>query len=110
MADLLHPAVYQRQPDRLYTMPDYEVVHRELGRPHVTLRLRWEEYVLACRQTNTRPYSETQFRRHYHTYAKDQQVTIRLKHKPGYAMQVDWAGTKLLFFDEEASREAPLRS
>lgn len=105
VADLLHPAVYQRQPDRLYTMPDYEVVHRELGRPHVTLQLLWEEYVLSCRQANTRPYSETQFRRHYHRFAKDQQVTIRLKHKPGYAMQVDWAGTKLLFFDEEAGQE-----
>lgn len=105
LAGILHPDIYRRSPDRLYAMPDYEAVHRELARPHVTLQLLWEEYVLACRQAGQRAYSETQFRRYYHLFAKEHKVTIRLKHKPGYAMQVDWAGTRLIFFDEEACQD-----
>jgi transcriptional regulator len=31
-----------------FKMPDYEVVHRELQKPGVTLMLMWQEYVLKC--------------------------------------------------------------
>ena len=105
IAQMLHPGVYQPGWNKVYAMPDYADVHKELAKPHVTLKLLWEEYVLFCQQAATQPYSETQFRCYYHRYAKDQQVTLRLKHKPAYAMQIDWAGTKYVFYDEEVGGE-----
>ena len=42
-------------PDRhinetIYAIPDYEKVHKELGRTGVTLKLLWEEYQYKCRE------------------------------------------------------------
>ena len=82
-------------------MPDFDYVHAELAKPHVTLKLLWEEYVEKCRQGNERFYMETQFRRYYHLHAKVHKATIRLEHKPALSLEVDWAGTKIAFFDAE---------
>ena len=51
-------------------MPDFDYVHSELAKPHVTLKLLWEEYVEECRRNSERFYMETQFRRYYHKHAK----------------------------------------
>lgn len=61
----------------------------------------WEEYVETCILENKRYYRETQFRRYYHQFAKSKKCTIRLEHKPGLAVQVDWAGTRICYYDEE---------
>jgi len=67
-------------------------------------------YMEDCIVQNKQYYGETQFRRYYHQYAKKKKATIRLNHKPGLAMQVDWAGSKIGNYDEEFSelREAHL--
>lgn len=88
-------------PSGKFRMPDYEYVHRELAKPHVTLKLLWEEYVSTCRASNEMFYMETSFRNYYHKFAKIHKATIRLEHKPGYAMEVDWAGSKITFYDED---------
>lgn len=104
----LEPAM-ARQPgvganrDQSYTMPDYEWVHRELGKAHVTLVMLWEEYAEHCIADDKRYYGETQFRRYYHQYARQKKATIRLTHKPGLTMQVDWAGSRIGYYDEEFS-------
>ena len=87
--------------DTSYKMPDYEEVHTELAKPHVTLKLLWEEYVEQCQQEGVPYYMETQFRRYYHQFANVHKATIRLEHKPALSMEVDWAGTKIVYFDEE---------
>ena len=69
--------------DQSFVLPDYEYVHQELAKKHVTLTLLWEEYVDKCLQEGTRYYKETQFRRYYHEFAKTKKCTIRLEHKPG---------------------------
>lgn len=92
--------------DVTFTMPDYEYVHQELAKPHVTLKLLWEEYVEACQQNGERFYMETQFRQYYHKFARVHKATIRLEHKPALSMEVDWAGTKLGFFDTEMGKLA----
>jgi transposase len=111
----LEPAMARRpgvgaNRDQGYVMPDYEWVHQELGKAHVTLVMLWEEYVEDCIANNKQYYGETQFRRYYHQYAKKKKATIRLDHKPGLAMQVDWAGSKIGYYDEEFGelREASL--
>lgn len=87
--------------DQSYALPDYEYIHQELGKANVTLTLLWEEYVDQCLQEGTKYYKETQFRRYYHKFAKTQKCTIRLEHKPGMALQVDWAGSRIAYYDEE---------
>ena len=99
----LFPGSFEKQGrrDSSYTFPDYEYVHQELGKAHVTLTMLWEEYVETCILENKRYYRETQFRRYYHQFAKSKKCTIRLEHKPGLAVQVDWAGTRICYYDEE---------
>lgn len=92
--------------DVSYEMPDYDYVHAELGKEHVTLTLLWEEYVAECLATDKRYYGETQFRRYYHKHAGISKATIRLTHKPGLSVQVDWAGTRIAFYDEDVGEMA----
>ncbi|MDI9497452.1 MAG: IS21 family transposase [Bacillota bacterium] len=83
-------------------MPNYEEIHERLAGVHVTLKLLWEEYVAECQAEGRRFYQLTQFRRYYHEFAKSTKATLRLEHKPGMAMQVDWAGTRIPYGDPEA--------
>ena len=92
--------------DVTFKMPDYEYVHAELAKPNVTLKLLWEEYVDQCQVNGNRFYMETQFRRYYHKFARIHKATIRLEHKPALSMEVDWAGTKIGFFDTETGKMA----
>ena len=90
--------------DVTFKMPDYEYIHAELAKPNVTLKLLWEEYVDRCRVNGDRFYMETQFRRYYHKFARIHKATIRLEHKPALSMEIDWAGTKIGFFDSETEK------
>ena len=76
-------------------MTDYEWVHEELGKAHVTLVMLWEEYAERYIAANKRYYGETQFRSYYHQHAKQKKATIRLRLRPSLAMHVDWAGSKI---------------
>jgi hypothetical protein len=42
-------------------VPDFERVHRELGRPNVTLLLLWNEYADRCRASGGVPYQYSFF-------------------------------------------------
>jgi transposase len=90
--------------DVTFKMPDYEYVHAELAKPNVTLKLLWEEYVVQCRANGDRFYMETQFRQYYHKFARVHKATIRLEHKPALSMEVDWAGTKVGFFEADTGK------
>ncbi len=92
--------------DDTFKMPDFDTVHRELAKPNVTLKLFWEEYVEQCQASGDRFYMETQFRGYYHRFARVHNATIRLQHKPALSLEVDWAGTKVAFFDVEADKMA----
>ena len=76
-----------------YKMPDYEWVHREMQKSGVTLSLLWVEYCEQCRAAGELPYQSTQFNKHYVEYVHKTKATMHLDHKPGEALQVDWAGT-----------------
>lgn len=92
--------------DVAFKMPDFELVHRELAKPHVTLKLLWQEYVTECRKSVAHFYMETQFRQYYHKFARVHKATIRLEHKPALSLEVDWAGTKIAFYDAEIGKMA----
>jgi len=89
LAELLYPEKVKAKNTR---MPDYEKVHRELGKKGVTLTLLWDEYCGECRNSNEIPYSYSHFVLNYNKFAQSEKATMHLNHKPGEVMQVDWAG------------------
>lgn len=82
-----------------YTEPDYPHIHRELARPGVTLTLLWEEYCARCHESGQKPYMSTQFGERYRRWARITKATMRIQHKPGDVMQVDWAGDTIPIHD-----------
>lgn len=87
---LLFPNKYKNA--CLYVEPDYQYIHRELAKPGVTLTLLREEYRSKCYETGKTPYMSTQFGDKYRKWARATKATMRIQHKPGDAIQVDWAG------------------
>ncbi|WP_409969814.1 hypothetical protein RFF05_07900 [Bengtsoniella intestinalis] len=57
-----------------------------------TLTLLRSEYCVACHEAKTTPYMYIQFCEKYRRWARVTRATMRITHKPGEAMQVDWAG------------------
>lgn len=82
-----------------YLMPDFEHIHKELAKPGVTLTLLWTEYVHKCEACGKRLYMTTQFGDKYRAWAKITKATMRISHKPGDVMEVDWAGSTRSFQD-----------
>lgn len=68
--------------------PNWEDVHRELSKRGVTLTLLWQEY----RERHPDGYGYTQFREYYQRWNKAHTTSMRLPHKGGEAMEVDYAG------------------
>ena len=83
----------------LYVEPDYPYIHRELAKPGVTLTLLWEEYCRKCYESGRTPYMSTQFGDKYRKWARITKATMRIQHKPGDAIQVDWAGDTVPVYD-----------
>ena len=69
-------------------LPDWALIHKELGRRSVTLRLLWQEY----RERFPNGYGYTQFCEYYHRWAGTLDPVMRHHHPPGEKMFVDWAG------------------
>jgi transposase len=69
-------------------LPDWAVVHKELSRKGVTVKLLWEEYKEACPEG----YQLTQFYELYNQWKRKLSVTMRQSYKAGETMFVDYAG------------------
>ena len=83
----------------IYKEPDYLYIHAELARPGVNLTLLHQEYCTKCYENNETPYMYTQFCEKYRRWARITKATMRIHHKPGDTMEVDWAGNTLPIFD-----------
>lgn len=90
-----------------YVEPDYPYIHRELAKSGVTMTLLWEEYCRQCYETGKTPYMSTQFAEKYRKWARVTKATMRIQHKPGDAMQVDWAGDTLPVYDPVTGSTSP---
>lgn len=88
-----------------YVEPDYDYIHKELSKKGVTLTLLWEEYCEHCYANGETPYMSTQFGDKYRRWARVTKATMRITHKPGDAMQVDWAGETIPYFDPVTGEE-----
>ncbi|MBP2233330.1 transposase [Azospirillum agricola] len=73
-------------------VPDWRHVSRELGRRGVTLRLLWEEYL----EVHPDGYRYTQFVQHFRAWqGTHAEPRLRREHRPGAAIEVDYAGMTL---------------
>lgn len=90
----------------LYVEPDYPYIHRELAKRGVTMTLLWEEYCSKCHAEGLTPYQSTQFGEKYRKWARVTKATMRIQHKPGDAIEVDWAGDTISVFDPVTGEES----
>jgi len=67
----------------------------------------WNEYVQKAETLGKKPYMTTQFGDKYRAWARITKATMRIHHKPGDAMQVDWAGDILPIYDSETGEITP---
>lgn len=105
--EVLYSMLY---PNRLESVsprkePDYNYIHKELARPGVNLTLLWTEYCGECHANGKTPYMYSQFCDKYRHWARLTKATMRISHKPGDVMQVDWAGTTIKYQDSVTSEE-----
>ena len=94
---LLYPE--RKTAGKIYAEPDYDYIHRELSKKGVTLTLLWQEYCEKATANGEVPYMSTQFGDKYRRWARITKATMRIQHKPGDAMQVDWAGSAIPYYD-----------
>ena len=98
LEDLFYPGRNKDNEERL--IPDYPKIHSELAKKGVTLTLLWTEYCLEASAAGKKPYMSTQFNDNYHKWARITKATMRIQHKPGDEMEVDWAGGTIDIYDE----------
>ena len=77
-----------RPRSRVIPCPDWSLIHRELRRKGVTLRLLWVEY----REAHPDGFGYSQFCELYRRWAKRLKPSMRLSHRGGEKLFVDYAG------------------
>lgn len=88
-----------------YAEPDYDYIHKELSKKGVTLTLLWQEYCERAYINGETPYMSTQFGDKYRRWARITKATMRVMHKPGDTMQVDWADATIPYYDPVTGEE-----
>ncbi len=83
-------------------LPDWEKVHIELRRPHVTLMLLWLEYKEALPDG----YAYSQFCERYKRWRRGVDVVMRQEHKAGEKLFVDFPGRRIPIYDERTGEVA----
>jgi transposase len=84
--------------------PNWSEIHRELRKKGVTRQLLWQEY----RQGAPRGYHYSQFCERYRRWTKALAPVLRMPHKAGEKMFVDYAGMSIPYTERETGdvREA----
>jgi transposase len=85
---ILYPEKAQRKSSK--QMPDMAYLHKELKRKGVSLQLLWEEYKAA----HPDGYNRSQFYYRYKEWSKGLNPVMRMNHKAGEKMFVDFSGDK----------------
>ena len=105
LESVLYPDRHKKDEERLIS--DYPRIHRELDKKGVTLSLLWTEYCMEARNAGKTPYMSTQFNDNYHKWARVSKATMRIQHKPGDTMEVDWAGATIDIYDSVTGEVTP---
>jgi len=105
LESILYPDRHKQDEERL--LPDFPRIHKELARKGVTLSLLWTEYCMEAENVGKKPYMSTQFNDNYRKWACASKATMRIQHKPGDTMEVDWAGATIDIYDEVTGDATP---
>lgn len=86
--------------------PDIEYLLAELGKKHVTIQLLWEEY----RMEHPNGLMYSRFCERIRKAKKINEISLHKTHKGGMECEVDWAGTKIPYYDLDTKelREASI--
>jgi transposase len=76
--------------------PDFEYIHKELRKKHMTLMLVWQEYKAAHADDG---YQYSQFCTLYREWARPLDAILRQNHKAGDKVFVDWSGDGIMVTD-----------
>lgn len=88
-----------------FDQPDFAgVVERFKHARHFTLQQAWQLYVARAAEHGLRKYSYSQFCARFSSYAEQHDLVAVLRHIPGNAMHVDWAGDTLTVTDLVAGK------
>jgi len=82
---------------------DFVTIPRELRRKAVTLMLLWQEYKAA----DPEGYQYSQFCHLYHQWKGQIDPAMRLEHRAGETLFVDWAGMTVGIFDPPSGEVQP---
>jgi len=96
--DALFELLFPKAPpfsSRVIPCPDWSLIHTELRKKSVTLRLLWVEY----REAHPDGYGYSQFCALYREWAKHLKPSMRLSHKGGEKVFVDYAGQTVPIVD-----------
>ncbi len=83
--------------------PDWQHVHKELARRHVTLGALWGEY----KKAHPDGYQYSWFCAAYRAWAAKIDVVMRFQHKAGEKLFVDWAGDTVPIVDPASGEVRP---
>src|SRR5690625_3370091 len=83
----------------VYAQPDWDVVHKELARVGVTLKLLHSEYADAHAASGQPVMSYDRFCRIYQKYVLQSGVASRVGHKAAQTVEVDWSGPTMYLVD-----------
>lgn len=95
LSKILYPGKIEKKD--LKQMPDMNKLHEELKKKGVTLQLLWEEY----KASNPDGYERTQFYYLYNKWAKTLNPSMRINHKAGERMFVDFSGDRPHYIDPQ---------
>jgi len=82
-------------------VPDWAEIHQELPNKGVTRMLLWEEY---CKDEEA-PYSYSRFCELYNRWARKLDPVMRLNHKAGEKLFIDYAGLTIPYVSQETGEE-----
>ncbi len=105
IADLDEAAVYARlfpgrgEHESVHAQPDWRVVHRELAKVGVTLKLLHGEYVDRCRAEGATAMGYDRFCKNYQQHVLVAGAASRVGHKAGQSVEVDWSGPTMALAD-----------
>lgn len=104
LGEMLFP---ERISEKAAHTPDYEQIHKDMGKSGVTLSLLWNEYCIECSTISKIPLSYSQYCRLYRKYAHTTKATMHISRKPGEQLEVDWAGQTATIIDNVTGEIIP---
>ena len=84
----------------------FEFIFKEMKRPHVTLKILWEEY----KRKTPDGYSYSQYAYHYQMWKKILPISMHMEHKAGDKLYIDFAGKKFKITDRETGKTDEVES